>query len=300
MKKTTAFLVLIVIVFVGAGIWYANNRKNQNNSTSANAIIQASYICKGGKTMAVSFYKGEQKLVEPGQPPIPSGSVKLVLSDGRNFNLPQTISADGSRYANSDESFIFWSKGSGALVLENNIEKSYIGCIVTAKDPGGLSKVYLDDMVGFSIRYPSDYAIDALYKYQALGPNKDIAGVKFTIPPASTSGTNLSQDSYLSIETIPAANNCKANLFLSYENGPEINLLENGINYSIASSTDAGAGNRYEEVVYAASETNPCVAVRYFIHYGAIENYLPDIKEFDKRILLRQFDEIRRTLVINQ
>lgn len=66
-------------------------------------------------------------------PPIPSGSVKIILSDGRTFNLPQTISADGGRYANSDESFVFWSKGDGAMVLENNIEKNYMGCVVSVK-----------------------------------------------------------------------------------------------------------------------------------------------------------------------
>jgi len=63
--------------------------------------------------------------------PIPSGSVELVLSDGRTFSLPQTISADGVRYANSDESFVFWSTGDEALVLENGEEKEYKNCVVS-------------------------------------------------------------------------------------------------------------------------------------------------------------------------
>ncbi len=91
-------------------------------------IAQATYICDGGKTIQAAFYKGEGQTVEPGQPPIPSGSVKLILSDGRNLNLAQTISADGGRYANSDESFIFWDKGDKALVLENGTEKDYKEC----------------------------------------------------------------------------------------------------------------------------------------------------------------------------
>jgi len=96
-------------------------------------IAQVMYICNNNKTINASFYKGKTKLVKPGEPPIPSGSMKIVLSDGRSFDLPQTISADGSRYANTDESFIFWSKGDGALVLENNIEKNYRGCIVSSE-----------------------------------------------------------------------------------------------------------------------------------------------------------------------
>jgi len=96
-------------------------------------IVQVTYICNGSKTIEVAFYKGETKSVEPGEMPIPSGSVKIVLSDGRNFDLSQTISADGGRYANSDESFVFWSKGDGSIILEDNIEKDYKGCIVFAK-----------------------------------------------------------------------------------------------------------------------------------------------------------------------
>jgi membrane-bound inhibitor of C-type lysozyme len=102
-------------------------------------IVQATYLCNGDKTIDVAFYKGEFKPVKPGEPPIPSGSVKIVLSDGRTFDLPQTISADGSRYANSDESFIFWSKGDGALVLENNVEKNYTGCVVSTT--GGIKVI---------------------------------------------------------------------------------------------------------------------------------------------------------------
>jgi len=132
MKKNLIFIFLIVVILAGAGIWYANNKWNKNQlqspSPSPSPIAQVTYICNGDRTIDTAFYKGEPKPVQPGEPPIPSGSVKLILSDGRNFDLPQTISADGGRYANSDESFVFWSKGDGALVMENNVEKNYTGC----------------------------------------------------------------------------------------------------------------------------------------------------------------------------
>jgi membrane-bound inhibitor of C-type lysozyme len=93
-------------------------------------IAQATYICDGGKTIQAAFYKGDEQTAEPGQPPIPSGSVNLVLSDRRNFDLAKTLSADGGRYANGDESFVFWDKGNTALVLENGVEKDYKGCLI--------------------------------------------------------------------------------------------------------------------------------------------------------------------------
>ena len=138
MKKNIIFILLIVIIIAGTGIWYINSKENKNPSSSSSPslspIAQATYICNGGKTIKATFYKGEPKAVRPGEMPIPSGSVKIVLSDGRNFELPQTISADGGRYANSDESIVFWSKGDGALLLENGVEKDYIGCFTQVKE----------------------------------------------------------------------------------------------------------------------------------------------------------------------
>lgn len=59
----------------------------------------------------------------------------LTLSDGRILTLPQTISADGARYANPDESFVFWSKGSGATIVEDGWQNSYTGCTTEAPNP---------------------------------------------------------------------------------------------------------------------------------------------------------------------
>lgn len=134
-KKNPIFILLIVITIAAVGIWCANNKgtKSPPPSRSASPIAQVTYICSDGKTIDATFHERDPKPVEPGKPPIPSGSVKLVLSDGRNFDLPQTVSADGSRYANSDESFVFWSKGDGVLVRENNVEKSYIRYVVPVK-----------------------------------------------------------------------------------------------------------------------------------------------------------------------
>jgi len=100
------------------------------NNVEEQPVASATYKCDGGKTIQAKFYKGEQVPVQPGQPPVPTGRVKLILSDGRSMELNQTLSADGGRYANSDESFVFWSKGDSALVQENGKEVEYKNCEV--------------------------------------------------------------------------------------------------------------------------------------------------------------------------
>jgi len=156
MKKIIILVSVIGIVAVAAGIWFAVNKGNNGQSPSspgnattskdavspaAALVAQAVYDCESGKTIRAAFYKGEQIAVEPGQPPVPTGSVKIVLSDGRSFDLPQTISADGGRYANGDESFVFWDKGDGAMVLEGGVEKDYKNCTAVPAAAGNESKV---------------------------------------------------------------------------------------------------------------------------------------------------------------
>jgi hypothetical protein len=158
---------------------------------------------------------------------------------------------------------------------------------------------------GITVAYPTEYTVDTSYVYDELGPAKTMHGVRFTIPESMATGTNLSSDSYISVEQIPASDIpkgqvCGAALFVEPETRV-VAMTDDGVNYSVASTTGAGAGNRYEQHVYAIPGTNPCVAVRYFIHYGVFENY-PEgsVKRFDEQALLAEFDTIRRSLVIKQ
>jgi len=98
-------------------------------------INTVSYVCDSGKVIIAKFYQGENKPVSnPDQPPIPTGSVALELGDGRSVSLLQTISADGGRYADPDESFVFWSKGNGAFITENNPNNmTYKNCKVSSE-----------------------------------------------------------------------------------------------------------------------------------------------------------------------
>ncbi|HEU4616633.1 MAG TPA: MliC family protein [Gammaproteobacteria bacterium] len=296
-------------------------------------IAAARFLCDGDKRIDATFYASAAKPAPSrGRPAPPGGSVHVELSDGREADLPQTVSADGARYADADESLVFWNRGNGAFVIENR-EQTYTDCIAVAPDPGGLPGEYAgsidtaaapsaddsgarasgggapgadararpparDARVRFSIRYPAGYAVDAAYAYEALGPGKAIRGVKLTIPPSLAAGTNLGADTYLSVEAVPRGDSCSADRFLGAGSGAAA-VTEGGTTYSVAKAAGAGAGNRYEETVYALLGTDPCTAVRYFVHYAVMENYPPGaVREFDRQALIAQFDAIRRTMTV--
>lgn len=78
-------------------------------------IAKVDYACADGKTIAATYY---------------ADKVDLVLSDGRTMTLPQTMSGSGIRYADADESFVFWSKGDDAFATEGDDEKpTFADCV---------------------------------------------------------------------------------------------------------------------------------------------------------------------------
>jgi membrane-bound inhibitor of C-type lysozyme len=79
------------------------------------AVAVAKFACEQGKSIEASFY---------------ADKVDLKLSDGRSMTLPQAMAASGARYANKDESFVFWNKGDTAFVTEGKDGKeTFSGCV---------------------------------------------------------------------------------------------------------------------------------------------------------------------------
>lgn len=157
---------------------------------------------------------------------------------------------------------------------------------------------YASSTLGLSLRYPQNYILDESYKYN-FSSAKSVSGVKFSIPPATATGTNLSSDSYISIERLPRALNCTGDIYLKANVRAQA-ITEGGVSYSLATSSEGAAGNSYEEWVYAFPNSKPCTAVRYFIHSTNIANYPGGaVREFDKASLIADFDQIRRSLQFN-
>jgi membrane-bound inhibitor of C-type lysozyme len=81
-------------------------------------VAEAKFKCDGGKTIDATFY---------------ADKVDLKLSDGRDLTVPQAMSASGARYANADETFVFWNKGDTAFVTEGKDGKQTYSDCVAAK-----------------------------------------------------------------------------------------------------------------------------------------------------------------------
>lgn len=157
---------------------------------------------------------------------------------------------------------------------------------------------YASSSLGFYLKHPAAFSVNESYAYEAFGANKAIAGVKFTIPFAMATGTNLSEDSGISVETLPRAKNCTGDIYLKANVKAEA-FEENGMKYSLATSSEGAAGNMYEEWVYALADSEPCIAVRYFIHTTNIDAYDPGtVMEYDRPTLLAALDEIRRSVML--
>jgi membrane-bound inhibitor of C-type lysozyme len=255
----------------------------------------AQYICNNKKTIGARFYEGAA-----------TGTVELALSDERMVSLQQTISGSGARYSNGSpqiegsETFIFWSKGNGATVTDNGDEKSYFGCVTMKPLSEALPLVYHDGQNGYTIRYAADWIVDPVYTNTSPNPDVPVAmGVRFRIPATMATGTNLStNDTGLSVESIEGVPDCSASTFTSNLINATTTTI-NGTEYSFATTSGAGAGNFYEEHIYALPYSRPCTAIRYLIHSTNIANYDPGTKtEFNRETLLQKFDAIRDSLTM--
>lgn len=256
-------------------------------------VSQANYVCDQHRSMTAEYYRSSTPPGAAGPTPRPAGSVALRLDGGPLLRLPQTLSADGARYAH--DGLVFWSRGNGAFVSRRG-RRIYAGCVWVAPDPGDLPGVYHGDDPGLTLRYPRDARIDPGYRYQGFGPGRAIAGVSFRVPAHFAKGTNLGADSYFSVEWLRGRQRCDATAFLSAPVTAKTQYL-GGREYSVAQSTGAGVGNRYLERVYALAGSRPCTALRYFIHSSVLQNYPPGaVQAFDRPALLRLFDQMRDSL----
>jgi membrane-bound inhibitor of C-type lysozyme len=85
-------------------------------SGASRDTVSASFTCDAGQSIQAVFTTGAQPVV------------KLMLSDGRQLTLPQAPSASGARYANAEESVVFWNKGRTAFIDERG-RQTYSGCV---------------------------------------------------------------------------------------------------------------------------------------------------------------------------
>lgn len=166
--------------------------------------------------------------------------------------------------------------------------------VVDATPPQPTTLTYASTTMRFTLGYPQTFTLQEPYAYTRVSPTKPISGVKFAVPSALTQGTNLAADSGISVEQLPRANLCTADIYL-LANVRAVSVTEGAVVYSVATSTEVKSGETFDEVVYAFPSSKPCIAVRYFMHYSAVGS---TTRAFDRAAVLGAFDEIRRSITL--
>jgi membrane-bound inhibitor of C-type lysozyme len=109
---TYAIIALIIIILV---IWWASSTIHAPNAPQANNTLNnngVTYVCPSGNDVKAAFT---------------SDSTVIARTMGGNMlHLKRTRSADGGRYANSDESFVLWDKGRYAMITHADTTETCI------------------------------------------------------------------------------------------------------------------------------------------------------------------------------
>jgi len=168
-------IIVVVFLLVIIGFLFFSQISNQKKLENTDKIINSvTFNCAENKNINAIFF---------------SSKVELTLSDGRTMFLAQAISASGARYANTDESFVFWNKGDTAFITEGTVA-TFNDCTLEVLEATSSSQIsttlanpltdlgelntkgdkqgdllaiewltYKSDKYGFEFKYPSDYYI---------------------------------------------------------------------------------------------------------------------------------------------
>jgi len=153
-NKTKLIIGLVALAAVIVVVWLAISGAQTENKL----IATATYTCDGGKTITAAYYQGPPApQPQPGEPPMSNDTVRLTFDNGLTMTLKRTISADGVRFANANESFVFWNKGNDALVLQDGEQKDYTNC--TSGGTGSMQSVSTGKGITFSYPTGGDFGL---------------------------------------------------------------------------------------------------------------------------------------------
>ncbi len=116
-SQLAAVILFVLVWYTGfcVGRYWVSPARQGTDAPLSGVVNAAVFRCAtpAGSFISSVFYKDR---------------VSLTLSNGRRITVPQAISASGARYANKDESFVFWNKGNTAFVTEQGTT-TYDGCV---------------------------------------------------------------------------------------------------------------------------------------------------------------------------
>lgn len=277
MKTTYISIGIIILLLIAAGAYaffHIEGLKHMAVPATGNVV---QYSCTQG-TIAATFTEGQ---------------VALVLSDGRQFMLPQAPSGSGIRY--EKDGVVLVGKGNDAFLTENGTT-TYANCVAAASNTGGMSgdtnagmKTFTDASKTFRFSYPTMFSVTGggigyTNGWSDGSTETGLVLAQVVIPGSFQPKTNLSEARF-SVGTSAAAGavkNCFVNTNGNVNGKTEVTI--NGTKYTKLTYGDAGAGNFYDTTSYRTVRNDQCYAIEYTIHSTNVGNYSPDqgITEFDK------------------
>ena len=249
----------------------------------------ATYYCLSARTMHATF---------------PEGLAKLVLSDGRTFELPQTPAGSGMRYEDTSTAYgtavVFVGKGDNAYLSENG-KTTYEDCtaaLVLESDAPGYA-TYTDVSSTFTFAFPTNFEVEGsgiglAPSWAAQESTSGLVLARLAVPASVQPGTNFSDATFIvGASTDPAA----IAACLMGPSGAKTSPTKLGdVAVTKLTFSDAAAGNRYDTTSYRVLRHGQCYAIEYTIHYGNIDNYPKgSVKEFDEAALTASLDEVARS-----
>jgi|SRR5579872_3853236 len=144
-KKFITAVVIVILALIGL-FFYSRLAPQQNGVPPKTGDKTVVFDCDAGKTITATFHLPED------------ANVTLSLSDGRNLTVPHAMSGSGARYANADESFVFWNKGNTAFITEGTGQNSvttFANCVENDSANAGTGgfATYANSQYGFQIQY---------------------------------------------------------------------------------------------------------------------------------------------------
>lgn len=179
--KTLWAILLLGVVIIGLAVAFHAivPPKPMPAPSTQDTDKTVTYACAAEKSITATFHL-----------PTDAG-VDITLSDGRTFTLPHALSADGARYATADEKIVFWNKGNGAFILEND-SQTYSDCMDTSAAPvPPQTQTYTNTKYHFTIAYPSTitpetsftsyYALSNKWRAETMPTTKGVPIVAFPV-----------------------------------------------------------------------------------------------------------------------
>ncbi|MDR3547147.1 MAG: MliC family protein [Candidatus Pacebacteria bacterium] len=280
MKRSVLWTVVaVVVIVVGVALFFMfgyGSAGNPNGSAASSSTI-VTYLCDNQRIIAAQFG---------------SSSVTMALSDGRSFQMPQTMSGSGIRYeqgSGTAQDVTFVNEGDNAYLMENG-STTYDNCVVNATPTGtnGSSSSFTDQGKTFSFGYPTQFSVSGggvgyTQNWMQNSTSSGLLLAQLSIPGTFQPNSNFG-DAKLTVGTSPdpaAVANC-----LAQTNGNRATssiVTINGAQFTKIVYGDAAAGNRYDITSYRTVRNDQCYAVEYTIHYGNIQNYTPGaVTEFNE------------------